>query len=346
MKIFFDIGHPAHVHYFKNLIYYFNVNHINQIYVYARDKDVSLDLLNSYKINFINRGKGSNHFFGKFIYMIRIVMKLSFEVKRIKPDCLVSFNSPYFSIISKIFKIDHFCFNDTEHAKIGNIFSSSFSNYIITPDCFTKDYGEKHIKFRSYMELSYLSVKYFKPNKTILNKLKENSADQYILFRFVSWNAAHDFGYKGLTLSQKIKLVSHLEKYAKIYISSEEELPKELEKYKLPCSPEEMHSVLKFADLFIGEGATMASECAVLGTPAIYINKLNAGTLADQASRGLIFQFDDYDFNLIVEKSKLLLRNKAEIHKLEHSHKKMIKEKIETTDFMKELLEKNREKLS
>tara|TARA_B100000575_G_scaffold27000_1_gene18206 strand:- start:13919 stop:14959 length:1041 start_codon:yes stop_codon:yes gene_type:complete len=346
MKIFFDIGHPAHVHYFKNLIYSLNINHKNLIHVYARDKDVSLDLLNTYKINFINRGKGSNRFFGKFIYMIRIVIKLSFDVKKIKPDCLVSFNSPYFSIISKIFNIDHFCFNDTEHAKIGNIFSSSFSNYIITPDCFTKDYGEKHVKFRSYMEFSYLSAKYFKPNKNILNKLKENTSDQYILFRFVSWNAAHDFGYKGMTLSQKIKLVGHLEKYAKIYISSEDELPKELDKYKLPCSPEEMHSVLSFADLFIGEGATMASECAVLGTPAIYINKLSAGTLNDQASRGLITQFENYDFSLVAEKAKSLLCDNLEINKLKDSHKKMIKEKIETTDFMIDLLKKTKNKLT
>ena len=35
-----------------------------------------------------------------------------------------------------------------------------------------------------------------------------------------------------------------------------------------------MHNALKYASLFVGEGATMASECAILGTPAIYVNSL------------------------------------------------------------------------
>ena len=42
-------------------------------------------------------------------------------------------------------------------------------------------------------------------------------------------------------------------------------------------------------DLYIGEGATMASECAMLGTPAMYINTLGAGTLEEQEKYGLIF---------------------------------------------------------
>ncbi len=37
--------------------------------------------------------------------------------------------------------------------------------------------------------------------------------------------------------------------------------------------------LLAYATLFIGEGATMASECAVLGTPAIYVNSLQLGYL-------------------------------------------------------------------
>ena len=46
--------------------------------------------------------------------------------------------------------------------------------------------------------------------------------------------------------------------------------------------------------LFIGEGATMASECAVMGTPSIYINSLTAGTLEDQEN-GLIFIYNSTD---------------------------------------------------
>ena len=63
-----------------------------------------------------------------------------------------------------------------------------------------------------------------------------------------------------------------------------------LEKYKIPIPPERMHDALYYSSLYIGEGATMASECAVLGTPAIYANNLSAGTLEEQRSKyGLVF---------------------------------------------------------
>ena len=34
-----------------------------------------------------------------------------------------------------------------------------------------------------------------------------------------------------------------------------------------------------YADLFVGESATMASEYAVLGTPAIFVSTSRRGTL-------------------------------------------------------------------
>lgn len=43
--------------------------------------------------------------------------------------------------------------------------------------------------------------------------------------------------------------------------------------------------------MFIGEGATMASEAAILGTPAVYINPLSAGTIEAQVKYGLVHHF-------------------------------------------------------
>jgi len=50
-------------------------------------------------------------------------------------------------------------------------------------------------------------------------------------------------------------------------------LPEELENYQINIPPEQMHNALAYAHLFIGESGTMASECAVLGTPNILINE-------------------------------------------------------------------------
>ena len=48
MKILIDIGHPAHIHYFKNFIFK-SIKAGNEIKIVARDKEVTIDLLKSYR---------------------------------------------------------------------------------------------------------------------------------------------------------------------------------------------------------------------------------------------------------------------------------------------------------
>ena len=95
-----------------------------------------------------------------------------------------------------------------------------------------------------------------------------------MLLRFVSWNAHHDVGQSGLDIQTKRNLINILKKKYKIFISSEEALNEEFKQFQIKISPEKMHHVLSFASMFIGESGTMASESAVLGTPAVYINSL------------------------------------------------------------------------
>ena len=90
----------------------------------------------------------------------------------------------------------------------------------------------------------------------------------------------------------KFELVESLSKFAKVFISSESELPKELLKYKIDIPADKMHDCLYYSSLFVGEGSTMASEAAMLGTPAIYINSLELGYMNQLESKyGLVYNF-------------------------------------------------------
>ena len=214
-----------------------------------------------------------------------------------------------------------------------------FKDFIVTPDCFLIDYKSNHIKFNSYMELGYLHPQNFSPDFSVLDDLNINNNEKYILLRFVSWQAAHDFGHKGLSLINKLKLINSLEKHAKILISSEGELPSELLKYRVKIKASKIHSLISFSSLYIGEGATMASESAMLGTPAIYINDLNAGTLIDQSSKGLIFHYNDFSED-IIEKSISLITNKDIIAVYRNDHKRMLNQKINPIKFMADLVDR------
>ena len=130
----------------------------------------------------------------------------------------------------------------------------------------------------------------------------------------------------------KKKTVKELSKHARVFISSEGKLPKDLRQYRIKIPPESMHDALTFATLFIGEGATMASECAMLGTPAIYVNSLSAGTLEEQEKYGLIFGFRNS--NGVLEKATELLNNRKLKKTWQERRYKMLSEKIDVTAFM------------
>ena len=208
-----------------------------------------------------------------------------------KPDIFLSFASTYAAHASFILRKPHIAFDDTEHSKYEIFLYRPFTKVILNPQCFKKDFGKKQIRFKGFMELCYLHPKYFSPDSNVLSRLGLKEAETFILLRFVSWTASHDLGEKGFSSEAKISLVKELSARARVFISAENKLPDELESYRLPVSPEKLHDVLFYATLYIGEGATTASECAVIGTPAIYVNPLSSGTLEEQERLGLLHSF-------------------------------------------------------
>lgn len=273
MKILIDIGHPAHVHYYRNFISMMK-NKGHKFIVIARERDVIFNLLDSYNIDYESRGKGRDGVLGKILYFFYAIIFIFIRVKRNDVDILLSHGGIYTSIVGFISQIGSLTTEDTEHAKWSHRVSKPFTSYYLTPDSFYKDLGRKHKRFSALMEWFYLNPLYFNKNASVKNKLGLASDEKYVIMRFVSWTAHHDLGQKGLSLELTKEVVSLLKVDYKVFISSESELPEDLLKYKLPTSPEEILDVLCFANLFISESGTMASEACLLGTKTVYINSL------------------------------------------------------------------------
>tara|TARA_B100000073_G_scaffold55428_1_gene41049 strand:+ start:337 stop:1383 length:1047 start_codon:yes stop_codon:yes gene_type:complete len=330
MRVLFDLGHPAHVHYFKNLIKLLKKNG-NQVLIVAREKDVTHSLLRNYKIPYSSRGKGSKTLSGKLFYLFKANFQLYKYSIVFKPDLFISFASPYAAQIANYFNKPHIAFTDTEHAKLGIASFLPFTDTIITPKTFKGNLGHNHIKFDGYMEDTYLHPKYFKPNKNILKKLNLNNQEKYVVLRLVSWDASHDIGQKGFRIDALVKLIAEIKNHARIFISAENKIPRIFKKYQLSINPTEIHDVLSFAELFIGEGATMASECAIMGTPSIYINSLSAGTLEDQEKKGILSIFKSS--NGLVEKSREILMNPKAKKETKQKSIDLFKNKIDINIF-------------
>jgi len=331
MKILIDIGHPAHVHYFKNFIWIMQKKG-HKILIIARNKEVALHLLRIYGFEYINRGSGAKTIIGKLIYLFKAIWIIFFKALKFKPDCFLSFASPYAAIASWLLRKPHITFDDTEHAKFEQKFFIPFSKVILTPDCFYNQLGKKQIVFKSFMELCYLHSNYFKAEH--INFLNQNDKNnKKVLIRFVSWKASHDYGQKGMNADFKLILLSELSKIANIYISSESELPEKLKSYKIHISPEKMHDVISSVDLYIGEGGTMASEAAILGTPAIYINSLPLmGYLREEKNTGLLFYYNNTDG--VLKKALEILQTQDLKREFHLRRNKLLEKKIDITAFM------------
>ncbi|HRY31351.1 MAG TPA: DUF354 domain-containing protein [Bacteroidales bacterium] len=332
MKILIDLGHPAHVHYFRNFVRIMQEKGHHFLFT-ARDKEVLHQLLERYGIPYVNRGKGRSSMSGKAAYILYADAILLREALRFKPDLFLSFASPYAAHVSRLVRKPHITFDDTEHARLAHRLYEPFTDVILSPDCFLHPFSRKQLFFRSYMEMCHLHPSYFRPDASVPEQLSLKAGDPYVILRFVSWQASHDIGQSGLSAETRKRLVHELSRHARVFISSEGALPAEFEPYKLNIQPQQLHHLLAFASLYIGEGSTTASECSVLGTPNIYVNSLVVGYCREQEEKYGLCQHFTTDRG-VVEKALELLTAGAKNEASAEGHRRLLADKIDPTTFM------------
>ena len=315
MRVLIDIGHPAHVHFFKNMIQILRENgHV--VKITARDKEVAIALLNAYHIDFENRGEAYAGLFRKAIGMIQIDMTMLRIARDFNPDLLIGIHNPYIAHVAKILGKKSIIFNDTENVKISSLLTYPFASTICTPNCSREPIDPaKQVIFQGFKELAYLHPNYFQPDPGALKRAGLNEKEPFAVVRFISWGAIHDMGLQGIDPDERIAFVSELEKHARVVITSEGGLDPGLEKYRLRIQPEDMHSILSFARLYIGEGGTMATEAAVLGTPAIHVEATADGRATGEMCGNFIELKTGYDLMYYYARHSEALNKAVEILK-------------------------------
>lgn len=337
MRVIVDIGHPAHVHFFKNTIWNLEKKG-HKVMVVSRDKDVVVQLLNAYGIPHTVMSKvkpGKIHLIEE---MFVREYKLLLISKKFNPDVLMGILSPNVAQVAWMLRKKSIIFNDTEHAVFAQKITYPFCDVICTPSCYLKDAGKKQIRYSGYHELAYLHPTYFTPKPEILKEIGVEMGEPFSILRFISWGAHHDVGHHGI--ENKLVLVKELEKLGKVFITSEGPLAGEFDKYRIKVAPEKIHHLLHYSTLYVGEGATMAVECALLGTPSIYVSTL-AGTMGNfselQEKYGLLFNYNSSEGALL--KALELLKDPEIKNKWSIKRAAMLKDKIDVTGFMIKLLE-------
>lgn len=341
MKIQFDIGHPAHVHLWKNSIKYFQKKG-HETLITCRNKEVALRLLDAERIEHIPLGEiGSNklQLAGEWFARDLKIIKLA---KKFDPDIFLGVLNPCIAHASALLNKPCIIFNDSEVVKFTKLITYPFVDAIITPEKYGMDEGRKHIRVNSYKELAYLHPNNFQPSDRIFDYLDISKREKYIILRIVSWGAGHDILKKGFTNEFIFDLIADLEKSVKVIISSERPLPASLNQYLVKFPPEMMHDALYHAKALICDSQTMATEAGILGTPAVrcndFIGKKDMSNFIELEHKyKLIFNYSEKQN----AKDKILeLVNQNNIKKEWMSKRRqLINDKIDLSHFFQQFIE-------
>jgi len=343
MNVLISISHPAWVHQFNNIIKLLKKKGHNVIVLVIK-KDRNWEILDEYGIDYIVVGNstGRNKFDKAWIVFSSTIKHLYYGIKY-KADVYIGRPSPMMALAAFFHRKKNIAYCDTERSVESLWFSKRLSHTILTPKMYRKDLGKVQKRVDTFKELFYLHPNYFKPDPKDLKLVGLKKGDKFTFIRFVAWNASHDLGFKGFTNDEKMKLIKHLEKYGKVLVSSEEELPEEFDKYIIKVPHSKLHSIMSFAQLFVGDGLTMAFECCMMGVHAIFTSELTSGA-SDEVEKKyeLLYSITDRDNMLkkTIDKSEKLLKKKNLKQEGRKKQKKLLEEKIDINEWWIDYLEK------
>lgn len=340
MNIGIFVYTPAQAHFFKNIAKRLEEKG-NKVIFLARDYGETLPVLDGSNIDYFVFSKSSKSKISMIYDLPFSVFKAYGYLTSFRPDILLG-SCGCESYVSLLLKRPSIAFNDSEpHINIFFLIQYKifmpFTNSVITPDSFLDDLGKKQIKVESFKELSYLHPNFFKPDASIFDLLKIDKNEEFVILRFNAFDAIHDTGIGSFSLEEKRKLVKKLEKYARVFISSEKKIPKDLEKYKLDIPKHKIHDCLYYAKLIITDTQTMTTEAGILGTPAIrcnyFVGDNDMGNFIELEQKyKLIFNYRDP--NQAIEKAVELIQDLAIKYKWKKRKQKLLDEKIDLTAFM------------
>lgn len=275
MKVLFLVSHPAHFHMFR-----YTIDNLqrdgHQVVVVIRPKDVLETLCKNAGMPYY-KVKDRPKKWGMLGLGISLIAK-TFEAWKIarkeKPDMLVG-SDGVLAIVGKLMRRPSFeCYEDDAEA-IALYAKMFFPFYtgLVAPECCSAGKWEyKKTGYKSYHELGYLHPNQFTPDKAKVEQYGIDTEKPYILVRFAQLTAHHDVGIHGINTEIAEHMIEMLKPHGTIYITSERPLEPQFEQYRIKINPLDMHHVMSFASLYIGDSQTMAAEAGVLGTPFVRFN--------------------------------------------------------------------------
>lgn len=329
MRVCIAIQHPAHVHFYRHAIRELEADG-HECSIVVRESEVATDLLDAHGFDYRVLG-GSASGLRLLASQASYEARMFRHARRFDPDVITAIGGSAAAHVASLVGARSVVFTDTEHATLTNRLMAPFADEIWTPECFHADFGPKQVRYPGYHELAYLHPDRFEPDPSVLDDLGV-ADEEYVVLRLVSWDASHDAGAGGI--DDVGDVVDRLEATgARVLVTAEGDMPPRVADRTADVEPHRMHDVLAGASLFLGEGATMAAESAVLGTPAVYVNTLRMGYTDELEARyGLLYNCQGaYRHHNALETAEAVLSGEEGDDWAER-RERLLSEKVDTTN--------------
>ena len=282
MRLLFDVLHPAHVHFFRHLAETTR-DAGGEVYFTAREKDVTIELLEAFDLPYEVLTRIGGGMVGLAREMAVRTVRLTRRVRSFKPDLLMGIMGPVIAPVGRITGVPSWVYYDTETAKLTNVYAYRLAHRVYLPEAYHGAAPSSARRYPGFHELAYLHPDRFQVDPSIRREVGVGPDEPFAVVRIVSWEASHDVGDTGF--SDASAFVRRLSERIRVVVTGERGVPDDLRKFALNMPPHRIHHLLAEADLYVGEGATMGAEAAILGTPAVFVHTARLGYMQELEDR-------------------------------------------------------------
>ena len=340
MNILIQLSHPAHFHLYKNVAKNL-MDDGHKVFILIKTKDILEDLLKQSGLPYYNILKEAHRKSKLGILWDMIVRdwRMLRFVRKNKIDLLTGSTVEVAQVgwLTRKYRIN----TGEDDMRIVPLFqkmAGPFIQTILSPvTCDNWKLELKSIKYNGYHKLAYLHPNQFQPDINVVKKYF-GIGRPYFVLRFARLKAYHDIesDAHGINTDIALHLIEMLLPHGDVFITSERELEPQFEKYCLNINPLDIHHVLAFAKLYIGDSQSMAVEAAMLGTPSLRFNDFvgKIGVLEELEHKyELTYGIPSSQPQLLYDKVEELLAvpNLKEV--FQKRRQKMLSEKIDVTAF-------------
>jgi uncharacterized protein len=343
MRVLIDVSHPALAHVFGHVIPALHAKG-HETLVVARDKDVTLPLLDAYGVAYRVLAPAARSQAGRLRELIVREVLLVAVARRFRPD-LITGTSVHAARAGLLLRCRSAVLNDDD-ARAVPLFrwlAYPLASAIVTPTALAHErWGRRHLLYPSYHALFYLHPDRFRPDPAVRRDLGIEDSHPYAIVRLSALEAHHDRGVRGVSHAFLRAIVDGVGRRVRVLVSSEKPLAAEFEPLRIALRPERIHHALAGAEFFLGDSQTMTAEAAVLGTPAFRINDFvgRISYLRELEDYGLAFGFRPAEEKAALETLDRVLALPGRAAVFAARRQKLLAEKIDPVPWFVDQMEK------